>query len=239
VETSLEQIKQAIAQGNTERARQLLREELRSNPSADAYYLGAQVALDAAQKREFLEKAVELDPFHAAAHEQLTALKSHPASAVTRQDLAPISMRLTAYVIDAFILSVASQTIFRMLALYGIVPPPSASDYVRLTSRQGYYPAQLLASTLVYLGVSVAYNLYFLTRQNGQTPGKYLRKIRVVSLTGEAITYRQALIRNELGYLLSTTFLFLGFFWAFFDKNRQTWHDKLANTIVIRKYPDR
>ncbi len=239
METSLEQIRQAIDQGDTERARQLLRDELRSNPSAEAYYLGAQVALNDAQKREFLEKAVALDPFHANAYTELVALKRSPVLMVSQGDLAPISVRLTAYVIDAFILSVASQTIFRMLTLYGIVPPLAASDYVRLNSRQGYYPAQLLISLLVYLAVSIVFNLYFLTQQNGQTPGKYLRKIRVASLNGEKITYRQALIRNELGYFLSAMFLFLGFFWAFFDKKRQTWHDKLANTVVVKKYPDR
>jgi hypothetical protein len=74
----LTRIREAIDTFDIELARELLREELKSYPSAEAYYLAAQVALNDNQKKSFLEKAIELDPFHAAAHQaQSTGTKEN------------------------------------------------------------------------------------------------------------------------------------------------------------------
>lgn len=58
------QIRNAIAINDFERARDLLRQALRESPDAETYYLASQVALSDEQKREFLSKALERDPFH-------------------------------------------------------------------------------------------------------------------------------------------------------------------------------
>jgi len=58
------EIKQAIDRFDVEKARALLREELRINPTAEVYYLASQVAINEQQKIQFLQKTVELDPFH-------------------------------------------------------------------------------------------------------------------------------------------------------------------------------
>jgi len=52
-------------------------------PEADAetYYLASQVALNDDQKRDFLQKAVDKDPFHATAYSALQQLKGLPISA--------------------------------------------------------------------------------------------------------------------------------------------------------------
>jgi uncharacterized RDD family membrane protein YckC len=67
---------------------------------------------------------------------------------------------------------------------------------------------------------------------NGQTIGKRVMRIRVVSLTHERITLWQALER-ALGY--GASFLEAGFGFAqfFIQRNRQCAHDRLAETIVI------
>jgi uncharacterized RDD family membrane protein YckC len=67
---------------------------------------------------------------------------------------------------------------------------------------------------------------------NGQTVGKRLLRIQVVSLTHERITLWQALER-ALGY--GASFLEGGFGFAqfFMQRNRQCAHDRLAETIVI------
>ena len=59
----LDDIRLAIDSFAIARARDLLREALKS-PTAEIYFLAAQVALDEDQKRRFLEQAVALDPFH-------------------------------------------------------------------------------------------------------------------------------------------------------------------------------
>jgi uncharacterized RDD family membrane protein YckC len=67
---------------------------------------------------------------------------------------------------------------------------------------------------------------------SGQTLGKRLMRIQVVSLTHERITLWQALER-ALGY--GASFLEGGFGFAqfFIQRNRQCAHDRLAETIVI------
>jgi uncharacterized RDD family membrane protein YckC len=86
-----------------------------------------------------------------------------------------------------------------------------------------------IVSFILYVG----YNWYFWTRKNGQTPGKSLMKIRVIKKNGMPIQDADAIVR-AVGYYFSGIVFGLGFFWAFWDEDRQTWHDKLASTYVVK-----
>ena len=67
------------------------------------------------------------------------------------------------------------------------------------------------------------------------TPGKMLIGAEVVDAdTGEAITVGQSVIRY-LGYFVSSLPLGLGLVWVAFDPRKLGWHDKMANTVVVRK----
>lgn len=81
--------------------------------------------------------------------------------------------------------------------------------------------------------IGVAYNWYFWTRQNGQTPGKSIMKLRVVKTDGSPISDADAVIRY-IGYYLNTALLLLGWIWAFVDKERQGLHDKIVSTYVVK-----
>ncbi len=81
---------------------------------------------------------------------------------------------------------------------------------------------------------SVLYNWYFWTRRDGQTPGKFVLKIRVIKADGSPLSDTDALIR-AIGYYVSSFVLGLGYIWAIFNKKNQTWHDKLARTYVVTK----
>jgi uncharacterized RDD family membrane protein YckC len=90
-------------------------------------------------------------------------------------------------------------------------------------------PADVL---LNYLVPAVAVVAFWIARQ--ATPGKMLIHARVVDAqTGAKPTTRQFVIRY-LGYYVSLLPLCLGFFWVAFDPRKQGWHDKLANTVVVR-----
>lgn len=65
----------------------------------------------------------------------------------------------------------------------------------------------------------------------GQTPGKAFMGIEIVSMDGKELTVARAALR-WLGYLPSS-FLLLGFLWVLVDPRRQTFHDKLAGTLVL------
>jgi uncharacterized RDD family membrane protein YckC len=97
------------------------------------------------------------------------------------------------------------------------------------------YPLIRNASIEGLIGFALGLTLqwYFLTTYNGQTPGKMLMGIRVVKTDGSSLTGNDALLRY-LGYYLNTVLLFIGWFMAFWDKDHQGLHDRLANTYVVK-----
>ncbi|MDM8335653.1 RDD family protein [Wolbachia pipientis] len=65
------------------------------------------------------------------------------------------------------------------------------------------------------------------------TPGKLLLGLRIVDAqTFEKMTLRQA-TKRFFSFILSVAPLFLGFLWSNFNKRCQTWHDKIAGTVVV------
>jgi uncharacterized RDD family membrane protein YckC len=85
---------------------------------------------------------------------------------------------------------------------------------------------------LLWLGLAWVYIGWF-TRQGGQTPGKMLCGIRIVSADGREPSWGQALLRPA-GYLLSWLPLGLGFVMAAFPPSKRALHDWLTDTRVIR-----
>jgi len=66
------------------------------------------------------------------------------------------------------------------------------------------------------------------------TPGKMIFKATIVDAkTGGKPTLKQWIIRY-LGYFVSLLPFGLGYFWVAFDKKKLSFHDKLANTLVIQ-----
>ena len=80
--------------------------------------------------------------------------------------------------------------------------------------------------------IGIVYTWFFLTRNHGQTPGKMLMKIRVIKIDGSPINDSDAVIRY-IGYFVNH-FFFIGWLWALVDDNRQGWHDKMAQTYVVK-----
>ena len=65
------------------------------------------------------------------------------------------------------------------------------------------------------------------------TPGKLLMGCQVVDAdTLGPISTKQAIYRY-LGYYVSIVSLMLGFLWIAWDKKKQGFHDKIANTVVV------
>ena len=66
------------------------------------------------------------------------------------------------------------------------------------------------------------------------TPGKLAMSARIVDAeTGAPLSTKQSIIRY-LGYYVSLIPLGVGFIWVAFDRKNQGWHDKMANSVVIR-----
>jgi uncharacterized RDD family membrane protein YckC len=96
---------------------------------------------------------------------------------------------------------------------------------------RGLFGSPLAAPINFVLGV--AYYVYLEGSPSGQTIGKRMMNIRVLDYErGGGIDYGRAAIRY-FGRLLSGLPFFLGYFWMLWDDERQTWHDKLASTVVV------
>lgn len=83
-----------------------------------------------------------------------------------------------------------------------------------------------------WIAPAVATIAFWLTLQ--ATPGKLALSVRVVDAeTGRTLSGGQAIARYVC-YILSALPLCLGFIWAGFDRRKQGWHDKIAQTVVVR-----
>lgn len=89
----------------------------------------------------------------------------------------------------------------------------------------------------VILPLGLVLNLAYFTFFHGtwgQTIGKMIFGLRVVRTNGQPLTFLGALAR-ALGYGLSAIPLFMGFLWVGFTPGKRSWHDAIADTIVIRE----
>lgn len=95
----------------------------------------------------------------------------------------------------------------------------------------------LAALTIIIQGagwlLTIFYYVYFTAK--GQTWGKKALKIRVVRAeNGEAPGYTKAFLREVVGKLMSATVFGLGYLWMLWDGKKQTWHDKIGGTVVVK-----
>ncbi|MFC1591781.1 RDD family protein [Thermodesulfobacteriota bacterium] len=136
-------------------------------------------------------------------------------------------IRLLAICIDGVLLGLIVLLLFIALIM---VVNGSLSDYIRK-------PEELMAMLsgpfwLVCTVIEAFYFVYF-HAVTGQTVGKLICGIQVLSSAGTEIGFLRSLLRY-VGYMLAYIPLCLGFLWIGFDRKKQGWHDKLARTVVVR-----
>lgn len=102
--------------------------------------------------------------------------------------------------------------------------------------------AYILDIVLFFVTLILGYIIWWLfTLSRGQTPGKQLLGIRVIRADGTPSDWGWAFIREFIIKTIAFSILdsFLGIativdlLWAFWDKNRQTLHDKIMKTVVV------
>jgi uncharacterized RDD family membrane protein YckC len=92
------------------------------------------------------------------------------------------------------------------------------------------HPAAFLFWAVPVLGALVYTAL--MTGMGGQTWGQKQTGVIVLQPDGHTMTTRQTVIRT-LAMVLSVVPLGLGFLWMLWDKDGDTWHDKIAGTKVF------
>ena len=93
------------------------------------------------------------------------------------------------------------------------------------------WPWRILAWILMLI-VSLVYYTGKWAQSSGQTFGKALLGIRIVTTDGSPLTFGR-LIMRYIGYIISSLFFSLGFIWVALNKKRRGWHDFIARTYVV------
>jgi uncharacterized RDD family membrane protein YckC len=71
--------------------------------------------------------------------------------------------------------------------------------------------------------------------RTGQTWGRQIVGNKVIRVdNGDVPGIGRALGRELFAWIVSASILYLGYLWMIWDDDRQTWHDKVAGTIVVR-----
>jgi uncharacterized RDD family membrane protein YckC len=71
--------------------------------------------------------------------------------------------------------------------------------------------------------------------KTGQTWGRKIVGIKVIGeTTGEPIGFGRALGRQLFASFISGQIFYLGYLWMLWDDKKQTWHDKVVGSIVVR-----
>ena len=132
---------------------------------------------------------------------------------------ASFSQRVLATIIDNLVVMVLTLPLLQFV--YG-----DALTQPRETLFLGHF--EVFVKLIIPYGISVICWL-----QWAGTPGKRLLKLSILDArTGRKITLSQALLRY-LAYAISALPFGMGIFWMIHDPKRQTWHDKIAHTVVV------
>lgn len=143
-------------------------------------------------------------------------------------EFAGFGRRGLAYLLDSLAVVFTAFTItFVMVFVYLLVTSGKAVADLENNLFIGIFP-WILITIFTYF-----YWIYF-TGKWGQTLGKKVLKIKVVRLDGtEKVGYLKAFIRL-IGFGISMWAFGIGFLWMLWDKKKQTWADKIAETVVIK-----
>ncbi|MCS6991357.1 MAG: RDD family protein [Chitinophagales bacterium] len=142
--------------------------------------------------------------------------------------------RLVAFLIDLFIIIFSIVLLLALLQALGVPVRALKIEGITHVKVEGENLSNA-AQILLNLSMAVFIIFYFTLSVylfGGRTLGKWLMRIRVISLYHHRISLWHALERT-FGYAASCLELGLGFLQILWNPNRMALHDKVAGTIVI------
>jgi uncharacterized RDD family membrane protein YckC len=159
---------------------------------------------------------------------------SHYGEPVEQLALAPVSRRAGARVIDAGLLGIVGFALILpfMVAAVGLDEPGSRGKGAAVWSGPALFGWILVVAILPFAYEAVQLALW------GQTLGKRIMSLRVISESGETMPPTQAVGRAAVNNVL---YLFgcgvgtvMAYLWAIWDEPlHQALHDRLTGTVVV------
>ncbi len=152
-------------------------------------------------------------------------------------ELASFSRRFLALGLDLLILSLPLSIILMTYAILNDLQlyAPYYQTGIDLVPEIVYRFYPVLLPTFSIWALVIFLYFWLTTFGGGQSIGKMLLKMRVIRLDASPCKLTCALWRTIFQFI-SVMLFFFGFFWAIFDCKRQSFHDKVVKTVVIRCY---
>jgi uncharacterized RDD family membrane protein YckC len=135
-------------------------------------------------------------------------------------ELAHWGLRVVSFLIDALIASVPT-----IIAMAVAVP--------LIQSDPDLFVIAYLIAAVLSLAI-VIWNNGYRQGTTGQSIGKSVNKTKLVGIdTGQTVGFGKAVVR-QIAHILDSLPFYLGYLWPIWDAQRQTFADKVCNTVVVR-----
>ncbi len=106
---------------------------------------------------------------------------------------------------------------------------------VVVASRLERLGSWFISGILVFLTLGIGWIIWwFIVAPRGQNPGKSVVGLRVIRTDGRAVNTLYMFLRGLAGIILTVLPFYLDDIWILWDKDSQTLHDKLADTVVVK-----
>lgn len=147
--------------------------------------------------------------------------------------------RLAAQIIDLLIYYLAYNVIyftiyFTLNLLFLFLPQKQYIDLYK-TNPQLYITSWLvfmITIIVIFFFIPIFIYLRYI-QKTGYSLGKRLLKLKIISVNNSSLNFSQVFLREIIIKPISLLYFGLGFFWLIWDKNQQTWHDKITKTYVV------
>ncbi|MEZ0092170.1 RDD family protein [Streptacidiphilus sp. EB129] len=146
--------------------------------------------------------------------------------------------RVAAYIVDAIIIGLVPGILYGIgiaMAASTITYTTDPATGVQIPQSSGgsaFGIIFILLGALLALGLGLW--LCYQEGTTGQTPGKKMVNIRLVrEIDGQPLGFGMAVVR-KICHVLDGFVCYLGFLWPLWDAKKQTFADKVMNTVVVK-----
>jgi len=146
--------------------------------------------------------------------------------------------RLVALILDSFIYSGITSILFTPFWCVFTFFPLLLTDHRGNMSFLSIMFLCFIGLIVVAIQLAAMYFYYIylpVKKLNGATLGKRALRIKIVKEDGSKLTQTDMFVREVVGKFLSGFAFDLGYIWALVDERSQTWHDKIAKTLVVEE----
>jgi uncharacterized RDD family membrane protein YckC len=133
--------------------------------------------------------------------------------------------RAIALLIDSLIISIPTG-IFN--GLLNVLIHPFWNDWGNLPASQYTFG---WSTSIIFWGL---YAWFCYTNLRGNTLGKSVMGVKLINPDGSKPSLQTYLLHFTVGYWINQVVLCLGYIWAIFDTNKQTWGQKIFKNLTVR-----